>query len=75
MFEYWQKSFFELCSKIFSVQNDLSKAKNENYHLHDQYASVSASYVDLKQYTATQTKSSVKISVWTTENKKQLATE
>jgi len=72
MLEYLQKQVFELRAKNFLLRNDLSEVKTENHHLQDQYASASASYVALKQHTASQTRSSMKTNVRAAENKKQL---
>jgi len=72
MLEYLQKQVFELRAKNFLLRNDLSEVKTENHHLADQYASASASYVALKQHTASQTRSSMKTNVRAAENKKQL---
>jgi len=73
MLEYLQKQVFELRAKNFLLRNDLSEMKIENHHLADQYASASASYVALKQHTASQTRSTMKTNVRAAENKKQLA--
>jgi len=73
MLEYLQKQVFEQRAKNFLLRNDLSELKIENHHLADQYASASASYVALKQHTASQTRSTMKTNVRAAENKKQLA--
>merc|ERR1712238_13556 len=72
MLEYLQKQVFEQRAKNFLLRNDLSELKIENHHLADQYASASASYVALKQHTASQTRSTMKTNVRAAENKKQL---
>lgn len=72
MLEYLQKQVFELRAKNFLLRNDLNEVKIENHHLTDHYASASASYVALKQHTASQTRSSMKTNVRAAENKKQL---
>jgi len=72
MLEYLQKQVFELRAKNFLLRNDLNEVKSENHHLADQYASASASYVALKQHTASQTRSTMKTNVRAAENKKQL---
>jgi len=72
MLEYLRKQVFELRAQNFLLRNDLSEMKTENHHLVDQYAVTSASYIALKQHTASQTRSIMKTNVRAAKDKKQL---
>ena len=56
------------------MQNDLSKTRIKNHHLHDQYVSASASYANFKKHTANSTGSSVKKNVEPLKNE-QITTD